>query len=260
MNNIFNINRFGRLFIKHTVEHYKSYLMSLTVLLGVMLLGGGFITYLIPGDSMDVGMQTALFTSVLLLAGSIFASTIFADLGDNKKAMASLTLPASHFEKYLVAWLYSVLIFVIVFTAGFYLILLFLVNLKHFSGPTPEIFNVFNSTNDVGFQMYLLFALLQSIAFYGAICFKKLHFIKTAFAFFIVIAILVLTNQVLLSILLRRSVLPTMPFGMLRFMENNQEKAISLGQHQGDYALCLITILIIIFWVAAYYRLKEKQV
>src|SRR5665213_2760957 len=110
MNNTFNLTRFGRLFVKHTVEHYKSYLMSLAVLMGVMLLGDGFITYLIPGDFMDAGMQSALFMSVLLLAGTIFASTIFADLGDNKKAMASLTLPASHFEKYLVAWLYSVII------------------------------------------------------------------------------------------------------------------------------------------------------
>jgi hypothetical protein len=258
MNNIFNVNRFCRLFIKHTVEHFKSYLMSLTVLIGVMLLGGSFITYMIFDSFMPIAMQSVLFVSILLLAGTIFTSTIFADMGDNKKAIASLTLPASHFEKYLVAWLYSVIIFIVVFTGSFYLILLLLANLKHFPGQAPQLFNVFH--NQMGAPVFLLFALLQSIAFYGAIRFKKLHFIKTAFAFFIGIAILVLINQAMLSISLRKSVLPTMPFGMLRFTENSQEKAISLGRNQGDYATWLIIILVIIFWVAAYFRLKEKQV
>ncbi len=258
MNNIFNINRFCRVFIKHTAEHFKSYLMSLTVLIGVMLLGGCFITYMIFDSFMPIAMQSVLFMSILLLAGTIFTSTIFADMGDNKKATASLTLPASHFEKYLVAWLYSVVIFLVVFIGSFYLILLLMVNLKHFPGQTPQLFNVFHNQN--GAPVFLLFALLQSIAFYGAIRFKKLQFIKTAFAFFIGIAILVLINQAILSISIRKSALPTMPFGMLRFMENSQEKAISLGIHQGDYATWLIIVLIIIFWVATYFRLKEKQV
>jgi hypothetical protein len=258
MNNIFNIIRFCRVFIKHSAEHYKSYLMSLTVLIGVMLLGGSFMTYMIPGGFMDKGLQSVLFMSILLLAGTIFSSAIFADMGDNKKAMASLTLPASHFEKYLVAWLYSVVIFLVVFTGSFYLILLLLANLKHFPGQTPQLFNVFHNQN--GGPVFLLFALLQSIAFYGAIRFKKLHFIKTAFAFFIGIAILILANLAILTISLRKSILPTMPFGMLRFMENSQEKAISLGRHQGDYATWLIIVLVIIFWMAAYFRLKEKQV
>jgi hypothetical protein len=260
MNNIFNLGRFSKLFIKHTVEHYKSYLMSLTVLVGVMLLGGSFITYLIPGGFMDIGMQSALFMSIFLLAGTIFTSTIFADLGDNKKAMGFLTLPASHFEKFLVAWLYSVVIFVVVFTGSFYLILMFLVYLKPIPEQTPQLFNVFDNVNKAGFTMFLVFALLQSIAFYGAIFFKKLHFIKTAFAFFIGLAILILCNKIILGLLLGRSVLPTMPFGMLRFMENSREKAINLGRNQGDYAMCLIAVLVIVFWLAAYYRLKEKQV
>src|ERR1022692_150129 len=104
MNNTFNIRRFRRLFVKHTVEHYKSYLMSLTVLMGVMILGGSFLIYMIEAP-IDKGFQSAIFAMILLLAGTIFTSTIFADLGDTKKAVASLTLPASHFEKYLVAWL-----------------------------------------------------------------------------------------------------------------------------------------------------------
>ena len=86
MNNFFSFNRFSRLLIKHSAEHYRTYLMSIGVLAGVMVLGGSFIFYMIPGP-MDAGFQTALFAILMLIAGSIFTSTIFADMGDKRKAI-----------------------------------------------------------------------------------------------------------------------------------------------------------------------------
>jgi hypothetical protein len=256
MNNTFNLNRFGRLFVKHTVEHYKSYLMSLTVLMVVMILGGSFLVYMIE-IPIDRGFQSAIFVMILLLAGSIFTSTIFADFGDKKKAVASLTLPASHFEKYLVAWIYSFLIFLVVYTIGFYLVALFAVNVKHFPGHIIEVINVFEQPVC---EMYLLYAFLHAIVFFGAIFFEKLHFIKTAFIFFISLAILILINKLFLSALLGREVVPTALFGNLRFTEKGNTVDINITQAQEPYLLTLITVLAIIFWVAAYYRLKEKQV
>src|ERR1700753_3363335 len=100
MNNIFSISRFWRLFIKHSAEHYRTYLMSISVLGGVMLLGGAFIIYMIPGP-LDAGFQSVLFVSLMLISGTIFTSTIFSDAGDKRKAIPILTLPASQFEKVL---------------------------------------------------------------------------------------------------------------------------------------------------------------
>jgi hypothetical protein len=256
MNNIFSLSRFSKLFIKHTVERYKSYLMSLTVLIGVMILGGSFLVYMIEVP-IDRGFQSAVFGMILLLAGTIFTSTIFADFGDKKKAVASLTLPASHFEKYLVAWLYSYLLFIIVYSIGFYLVALFAVNIKHFPGHPTEMINVFERPF---IEMFLLYAFLHSVAFLGAIFFEKLHFIKTAFLFFISLAILILFNRVMLGILLGRKIEVTIPFGNLRFIDNNHVTDINITQQQYSYLLVFITVLAVIFWVAAYYRLKEKQV
>jgi hypothetical protein len=256
MNNIFNLSRFGKLFIKHTVEHYKSYLMSLTVLIGVMILGGSFLVYMIEVP-IDKGFQSAIFVMILLLAGTIFTSTIFVNIGDKKKAIASLTLPASHFEKYLVAWLYSYVLFIIIYTICFYLVALFAVNIKHFPGHPIEMINVFEKPL---IEMFLLYAFLHSVAFLGAIFFEKLHFIKTVFLFFIFLAILISFNRVLLGILLAREVEVTVPFGNLRFTENNHITDIYITQQQYSYLLIFITALALIFWVAAYYRLKEKQV
>ena len=73
MKKTFSINRFGRLFKKHSIEHYRNYLMSIAVLVGVMILGGSFLVYMadIP---LDKNIQTFLFFTILLLAGTIFTS------------------------------------------------------------------------------------------------------------------------------------------------------------------------------------------
>ncbi|HTE02032.1 MAG TPA: hypothetical protein VK668_22240 [Mucilaginibacter sp.] len=258
MNNTFNITRFGRLFVKHTAEHYKNYLMSLTVLMGVLVLGGSFLVYLMPGP-LDVGVQSVLFVLILLLAGTMFTSTIFADYGDKNKAITSLTLPASHLEKFLVAWVYSYLLFQVIFTGSYYLVLLFLINVKHFPGQTSEMFNVFDNQGG-GILIYLVFALLHSIAFFGAIFFKKLHFIKTAFVFFISIAVLIIINKIMLGILLGKEVMATPPFGDARLIENGKVSDIYLDHQDSSIVLWLMAVLVPIFWVAAYFRLKEKQV
>jgi hypothetical protein len=256
MNNIFNLKRFSRLFIKHTAEHYKNYLMSLTVLIGILVLSGSFLVYMIK-IPIDKGFQTAMFLSTLLLAGSFFTSSVFADIGDKKKAVAALTLPASHFEKYLVAWLYSFLLFLVIYTCVFYLVILVAISVQHYPGHPAELFNIFDRNN---IEIYMVYAFLHSVAFCGSIFFEKLHFIKTAFAFFIFIGILIITNKIMLDTLLGKDVELNMPFGSLRFEDNGHISNIVIKQVPEPYMIVLAMVLALIFWVAAYYRLKEKQV
>jgi hypothetical protein len=256
MNKTFSINRFARLFKKHTKEHYKNYLMSVAVLVGVMILGGGFLVYM-TDIQLDKNIQTFFFFSIMLLAGTIFTSSSFADLGEKKKAITWLVLPASHFEKYLVAWIYSFLLFIIVYTLIFYLALFTALNIQHVHSNRMVILNIFEMQI---LQMYLVFAFLHAIAFFGAIYFEKLHFIKTAFAFFIIIAGLILLNKSLLSVFIGKSVDASPPFGNMRFAEGAQMVDIKIEKQNTPYILYLFIILTFIFWVAAYFRLKEKQV
>jgi hypothetical protein len=195
---------------------------------------------------------------ILILAGTIFTSTVFSDLGDRKKAISSLTLPASHLEKYLVAWLYSFIIFLFFFTGSFYAIMLFLINIKRVPGTPPEVFNIFH--NHFGIQILLLFGMLHAISFYGAIFFEKLHFIKTAFAFFITIGSLIFLNELFQRALINKEVLPNTPFAGIRLMENSRYVAVNLASTQADYVLYLVVAITLMFWIATYYRLKEKQV
>jgi hypothetical protein len=257
MKKTFSIIRFCRLFKKHTKEHYRNYLMSIVVLVGVMILGGSFLVYM-ADIQLDKNIQTFLFFTIMLLAGTIFTSTIFADLGERKKAIPWLTLPASHFEKYLVAWIYSFLLFIIVYTMIFYLAIFIAIQLQHVHGHPQVILNVFEIQI---LQMYMVYAFLHAISFFGAVYFEKLHYIKTAFIFFIIMGILIVLNKGILSTLLGRTVDATPPFGNLRFANSGLTEDIQLGrQHNNPYMIYMIIILTFIFWAASYFRLKEKQV
>src|SRR5450432_299304 len=233
MNYTFNTNRFGKLFLKHTREHYKGYLLSLAVLVGVMILGGSFLIYMV-NVPIDKNAQTFLFMVLMMLAGTVFTSTIFTDLGDKKSAIPWLTLPASHFEKYLVAWVYSFLVFLIIYTVIFYLSALYAINIKRFPNYQPRLLNVFEPQI---LQMYIVFA------------------------FFISIALLILINKLILGALIGRAVEATPPFGELLVADKGQTIDIHIvNKMQYSYMIYLLAALAIIFWVAAYYRIKEKQV
>lgn len=261
MSNFFSPARFGRLFIKHSQEHYTRYLMSIVVLVGAMVMGGSFL-YMI-NTSLDPVFQVLLYAWLLLLAGTIFTSTIFAEYGSSKKVITQLSLPASHFEKYLVAWLYSFVILFIVVTGSFYLVMFFLINAKHFALQKPELFNILQKPGALQYPLLYvalaIYSLLHSLAFFGAICFKKLHFIKTAFLFFIVVVVLILGNKLLMDMLLHRDTFSSLPLTNVGFLENGHMVVINLASNREMYAFALYLVIAVLFWIAAYYRLKEKQ-
>lgn len=257
MNQAFDIGRFGKVFYKYTIEHYKSYLMSLVVLVGVLLLGGSFLVYM-EGKPLDKGLQLVMFISTMLLSGTIFTSTIFSELGEKKKALPWLLLPATHFEKFLVAWVYSFLVFIIVYTLTFNTVALLLLNARHFEGEAQGLF--FSFRRQI-FEVYVGYAFLHSVAFWGAIYFNKMNFIKTAFAFFIFLGILMFMNKLLLQFMLGRPVEAAAIFGFTRILENGEPVDIVMQKSNSGYGIIYLeAAMALILWTAAYFNVKEKQI
>ncbi|KAA2238871.1 hypothetical protein F0L74_21900 [Chitinophaga agrisoli] len=256
MNNFFSLTRFSRLLIKHSAEHYRTYLMSVSVLAGVMIVGGAFIVYTMQ-EPMDARIQTSLFMLLMPVSGCIFTSTVFSDMGDKRKAIPALTLPASAFEKYLVSWVYSYAVFIVVYTVMFYLVLLALINIRRWPGFDMVIFNVFQEKFLV---LFIIFSLLHAISLYGAIAFDKLHFIKTAFCFFISMLVLILCNTFLLGSLVKQQVFMAVPFGYLEFSEHGEYYSVSLSDVQFNWVMMVLCLIVVLIWTAAYCRLREKQV
>jgi hypothetical protein len=259
MNNTFNIERFSMLFKKHTIEHAKTYLLSVIVLLGLVFLVLGFDSYTNRG-LLDKNAQQVTFMFIILLGGSIFTSMAFIELGDKKKSIPFLTLPASHFEKYLVAWLFSYVVFQVIFIAGFYLIDVIVIYL----GSTPveekdKLLNVF--AMDEKFSLiYLFYALFNGLTLWGAVFFEKMHFIKTAVLFFICLIILVLLNNQILNLFIGKDLQGNVPFGgagiddHIHFWRIYPDKSIT------QYSNYIIAFTALLLWVSAFFRLKEKEV
>jgi hypothetical protein len=233
--------------------------MSIAVLTGVLLLGGSFVFYMIP-EPPDPGFQMAIFIMLLLIGGALFTSTIFSDYGDKRKAVPALTLPATAFEKFLVGWLYSYLIFLVVYIGVFYLAVYGLSSGRHWSGN--QHFYVLNLHQNWTVELCVMYSLVHGLALFGAIHFRKLHFIKSGFVFFIGIGVVIVLNTLFLKVITGIKVVrAAIPFGFLDF--NIDDRRYSVADYNSTVVSGILIILVtvtLLLWAAAYFKLKEKQV
>jgi hypothetical protein len=258
MNESFNFKRFARLFIKHTTEHYRTYLMAIGVLTGVLVLCGVFLVLLDP-DMPDPGFQSGSYMILMFVSGGIFTSTVFADYGEKNRAIPALTLPASALEKFLVGWVYSYPIFLVIYTAVYYMAIFALASVRPTVAGHP--FQMFSIRQTELRVFWVLFTEIHSLSLFGAIFFKKLQFIKTGFIFFICLAIGTFCNTLLLKVITGAAVEKmAVPFTFLNFNIGNKYYSIGTNDDQSAFVMGLFVAVAVIGWVAAYYRLKEKQV
>jgi len=257
MSQHFNLTRFGRLLRKHTAENLPKYAMSTAVLAGGVLVVLGSLTYL-THRPLERELQIVIFVFGMLAAGAIFTASAFAELGSPRGAAPALLLPASHFEKYLVAWLYSLPVFGVLYTIVFMVINYLVLQIGN-QGRPYEVFDFSRGASEwVG--PLLSYALLHSLALWGAIFFRRLHVIKTAFAVFGTLLVLIIANLRLL-----KSLLPvqgvTMPFSDVWVGAGTQHMMLSLPDSQQHLVLLLVpAALALLLWAAAYARLTEKQI
>jgi hypothetical protein len=254
MNNHFNLRRFGLLFRKHTVEHYKSYLISLIVLVGIMTLVMGYITYSL--GKLETGLQDLFFMLFLVVAGSIFTSMVFSDLGDKKKAIPFLTLPASTLEKYSVAWVYSFLIFLLVYIPAFYLVASALNSIAQEQTSLLKLYG----PNDNLDKVIFLYAFLHAASLVGAVYFRKAHFIKTVFILFFGFFATLVLNRLVLQALTGIDNLWAIPLSGANFSENNQLYTLGVTDAEFSFTWIISIGFLLIVWAASYFKLKEKQV
>lgn len=258
MKNHFSFNRFGRLFGKHTAEYIRWYLMAAAVLAGTLTLILGFVAY-VQNYPIDLEEQTIIFIFGLLGAGSVFTSTVFAYLGDKKRAIAALTLPASHLEKYLVGWLYSFLAFILVYTAIFYLVVSVILRLDNPENKPVQLLDIF-APEPGAYLAFLIYAFVHGVAIWGSIFFQKLHFIKTAFAFFLLMLLVIFLNYQWLEVYFNQDLAVAMPFDDIRFHDKNKFYSVELPDAQQRLTRIIPVALAAVLWITAYFGLREKQV
>ena len=259
MSQYFNLTRFGRLFRKHTAEHLRSYFMSTVVLLGGIGLVLGYVAYLSP-QALEPSLQGVVFILGLLSSGTCFTSTVLAEFGNQRQATAALMLPASHFEKYLVAWLYALPIFLLVYIGCFYLMDSLVLQLDDWAGPKPDLVALF-SEQDKLYMSLVTYALLSGAFLWGSIYFRRQQFIRTAFALLLGVAVLAVLNFQAQKWLIGSGLISAIPYSTVKFQDGSTGVAstISLGEEQLRWLVVVPVGLLLLSWAGAYARLTEKQ-
>jgi hypothetical protein len=249
MNQHFNLTRFTRLLRKHTAEHVTSYALGAAVLLGGMLIVMGFITFL-NSNRLNPQMQAVFFTIFLLAAGSYFTSTVMAQYGAGRQAALALTLPASQLEKFLVAWLFSLPIFLVVFGVAFYLADWLILHVM--SPENTAQLPLFSSKLASVVGLYLA---LHGVGLWGGIFFERLQPVKIAFLSFSAALVVGVLNYRLLAQILGAELHQAFPFGTV-VLDNGY---LELPEAQTQWLSLLPIVLGALLWAASYARLTEKQ-
>ena len=252
MNQYFNLTRWGRLLRKHAAEQVGSYALGAAVLLGGLVLVIGFLAY-VGGGPPSVSGQAALFLLFLLGAGSFFTSSVLAGYGQGSRAALALTLPASQLEKFLVAWVVSVPVFLAVFLAVFYIADSLVLSLYH---QPATLFNVFER-REGWLHMGLQFLLVQALALWGSIFFPRQQFVRTAFVVFGAAAGLTVLNLKALQALLHTPLAFALPYQAAKLLPNGP--LLTLPATQLGWLAGVVPALVLLLWAAAYARLTEKQ-
>ena len=258
MSQLFDVSRFWRLFSKHTTEHGGGYLLATGVLLGGLTLVLGAAAFL-SSSPLPASEQGAFFVLGLFGAGAFFTSTVFALYGDKKQATAALLLPASHGEKYLVGWLYSLPIFLAVYIGCFYLVDSLVLQFDSHDGPRAQLVQLFTGEEHL-YTSLVAYAALHAVFLWGSIFFTKQHFVRTAFGVLLAAVVLIALNFQVLQAWAGQELNTAVPFSTMSLHEGKQWYAVSLPDAQKAWFGLVPVGVMLLAWAAAYRRVTEKQI
>lgn len=253
---------------KFWFENRTPFFLFLFVLAGLLLVWQSIFLAFRNSNLFTERTQLSQYAVLLFVSGCLSANFLFGDLREKSKAIAFLINPASSLEKTLVAIFFGVPVFFLGFNVAFYGIDYVMVSLGNIqNGTTHGLFNVlkisqyenpFLDSADSAHLLYLYFA-VQSFFILGAIYFRKYSLLKTSVALFTVWILFILMQIVLTRLL------PTGDFfaatSTYRVVDLEGFKIISLPDWLRVSGAFFFKFLVIpIFWLSTYFRLREKQV
>lgn len=257
MNNSFSFSRLRLLIKKQWFDHARLYSLSVLALIG--LLAVIFIFWAIANEHHYNADDTYVIFFILLFgSGTIFASHTFGELSDKAKGTYWLSIPATHFEKLLCGLFYSLIVFLAAYMASFFLvrqITLAIIRLNPVNIIEPV-----NEINRVATILCYAFVAAQSLFILGSVYFEKYAFVKTTLSALFILLFFMLTTTIVV-----KNVIP----------DNGEMESITSFSIYGEPGMKIYRlapwiedgIIVLakyiwapVFWVAAYFRLKEKEI
>lgn len=271
-NNIFDCSRFTSFLMKDLMENWKSNLLRVVSMYGLIVLIFFFNNYFSCENYSPTDLYLAkriesfglvLFMWCLWGFGCVSASFTFERMKSKTGKISLLMTPVTSLEKYLVRWFLMTIVFLVVFLlvyklADYTRVLFFSIlypdidaikpiSLLHMVGDSKEYWSLF-TTNSKFLSMVSGYLLFQSFFVLGSAFWPKNAFLKTFAALLIIFFVYVFT-----AILVNGKIL------------NNEVGNFGyLMSFTGDEIVFGVTIfsfiLAILNWVIAYFRFKEAEV
>ncbi len=263
MNSTFNVTRFGKLLKKTLLERpMHTYGFTGLVLVVVLILYAVLKTL----SGFDMAQRLTFFLGIT--AGSFFlASFVFGYFSSNASGSSFLTLPASHFEKWLCAVLITGVLYPLIFLIFYRIIDSSFVAIYHNSLDTASPFYKqryervydFDLNGIIARNIYIMFFIYTGAMLLGSLYFNKAAVIKVAL---VLCAIFIFTFGLnwLMAIGLFGSIEDAAPFNHVAIRAGKDIGSIELPTQVGKiFMYAIIYAFPTILWVLSFTRLREKE-
>jgi len=279
-NAYFSFSRFRRLVAVHWAGNKRLYLLALPAIGGLLAAWYSFLLVMDKYSPLDDGIQAFTYYWGLALVGCLYSSTIFAEFGRKAQGIAWLGLPASALEKLLCGMLFSAILCFVGYTLIFYMIDVPLVRIGNelivaqhrlWPGGYPVLTNAVWSlakglpgdNPDHDFHVLLIcYFMLQAAFALGSVYFNRYAFVKTVVAVMLfILAFTVFEKQPMERILPQEWHRYTLSNDWITNGDTLHVRFVRLSPWIiGPFAILALFGIPAVFWVATYFRIKEKQV
>lgn len=262
MNNSFSIRRFGWLFKKTVLERPAQLLGLVALSLVISLLAYAFCKVI---GGIQFGQSTS-FILGLAGGGCFLAAAVYGYFSTNAGGSSYLTLPASHFEKWLCG-IGIMAIYIVLFLLFFRAMdMVFIALYKHGLDPASPAYQASLNKATVfpflGFPakpVYILFFNSAGGMLVGSLYFNKASFIKVALILCGIIFGAFLLNLVIANLFFKE-VLNAFPYFQVWVSVGKEAGPLFLpGNAQKLVSILFQYILPAILWGLAYLRIREKE-
>lgn len=260
MNQTFDINRSLALLKLNLNLNKKTMLLAIAGFFGFVFITSFFVARYAP---LMMNKIHLVFYFIFLYGGvALIAGNAFRNLNSSEKSIAYLSLPASTFEKYLIPWLLSGIIWAIVSIVS-YAAFAQLIN-GLWSGVMAFPFKIFNpfyarlgSASII--DSYMPYFLVHSIFFLGAAAFRRNAIPKTLLAGFIIQSGYTFIN--LFGMLILFGNIQNMDLGSMDAAHNYNPTLTHFFSNVLPYLVKYIFVYVIpvVFYTAAFFKLKERE-
>jgi len=242
---VFNFNRF---FNMCKIEFFTSWKMFLLKDMIIALIYINFSFFGFMFHSYNNNPNFILFISLFI--SNILISISFKEIHNNDNATSYFMFPASIEEKYIIKFMFTMIIYFISTIVTIFLASLISETIKVliFKGT----FNVFNPISFDMLNIFLIYLYFHSINFFGAVFFKKWHYLKTALSLIIIWTILFIASSIIVLLFFSKLNLNNQVINLFDVLSKNNTTSLITKISSA--------IIPIALYVLTFIRLKRSEV